>query len=132
MDEFLKNLYSHLVSDNTLINLLGNKPDKGIYPVNTDSVEDYPCVIYKLIDSTEYAVPKNAQENVIELKIISRKSKKHVEQISTRIRFLLFEWAKDNPRIFNSIKNTEFDDYEPDRRLFIKIIRFTIWTKINP
>ena len=125
-------IYTILSSDATLQGLLGAYTgDTKIYPMISEKFELFPCITYAIADSKFRTIPTKVQDIVIEFLIYSKDGKGSVEDIFTRLVYLLNYYQTVNTSIVYMKQIFEMDIPEKDRSLYVKVCRFNIWSKNN-
>ena len=125
-------IYTILKNDSTLQTLLGSfSDDYKIYPMISEKFEMFPCITYKVINSGFRTYPTRVQDIDVEFHIYSKDSKGNVEDIFTRLVYLLNYYKTVNTLIVYIKQSFEMDVPETDRALHGKVCRFQIWSKNN-
>lgn len=118
-----------LQNDATLQTLLGGSvSDKKVYPVLANQFENFPCIVYEEVDAPFRTVPKNVQDVLMQFRIYSKVDMEAVEDIYTRLNFLLNYYTDVVNPIVYMRQSLATDSSESDRQLFGKTVRFMIWT----
>lgn len=120
-------LYNLLATNASLQSKLGGTAsDKKVYPSFPDREEQFPCVVYSIIDSSTNEVPRDTSITDYQIECYSKLSQLEVEEIADLIKLIVQYKASDSPRLFFSIKTNEVDDNDTSRKLFAKYLRFRI------
>lgn len=130
IQNFLFNLFSNDATLQTLVG--GSGSDKHVYPVDVNALETFPCMTFEIGTSFENTTPQKTQETNVMIKSYSNISRQQAEDINSRIKLLMrYKSADTSIRLYWSVKADEFDMNENDRLLFVKVLRYTMWTKIT-
>lgn len=132
MQTTVKQVIAILQADSALQTLLnGTTSDKRIYPKTPNQAESFPCIVYAVIGSNYRAAPAGAQDVNIQFDIFSTASKQVTEDVFTRLVALLNYIDNKYSNIVYVIQTAEVDSNPNDRQLFIKTVRFKIFTAHN-
>lgn len=124
----LETIYTYLESDATLQGLLGGSVNNSrIYPAQPDTIEEFPCIVWQIVDQEITTYPINGENLQIQYSIFSKENYTEVETIHERLDVLLRYYTDTTNKIRWCKLLTASQLFENDRRIFSKACRYQFW-----